>query len=104
MRTTIKNQIESLKKLVTRTGLIFCDNQVMYSLIEDILIKLEQIEDLIELENELHFTEVAEAVKEVYNTDTNLTHIQINLQVRKIESEKKEAIINGKLYLDDYNN
>lgn len=104
MRTTIKNQIESLKKLATKTGLIFCDNQVMYSLIEDILIKLEQIEDLIELENELHFTEVAEAVKEVYNTDTNLTHIQINLQVRKIESEKKEAIINGKLYLNDYNN
>lgn len=104
MRTTIKNQIESLKKSATRTGLIFCDNQVMYSLIEDILIKLEQIEDLIELENELNFTEVAEAVKEVYNTDTNLTHIQINLQVRKIESEKKEAIINGKLYLDDYNN
>ena len=67
-------------------------------------LEIRWIEDLIELENELHFTEVAEAVKEVYNTDNNLTHIQINLQVRKIESEKKEAIINGKLYLDDYNN
>ena len=99
MRTTIKNQIESLKKSATRTGLIFCDNQVMYSLIKDILIKLEQIEYLIELENELHFTEVAEAVKEVYNTDTNLTHITVKLQVRPVEEEKKECIINGNLYL-----
>lgn len=99
MRTTIKNQIESLKKSATRTGLIFCDNQVMYSLIEDILIKLEQIEELIELENELHFTEVAEAVKEVYNTDDNLTHITVKLQVRPVELEEKECIINGKLYL-----
>lgn len=99
MRTTIKNQIESLKKSATRTGLIFCDNQVMYSLIEDILIKLEQIEDLIELENELHFTEVAEAVKEEYERDTELTHINVKFQVRNIESEKKEAIINAKLYI-----
>ena len=99
MRTTIKNQIESLKKSATRTGLIFCDNQVMYSLIKDMLIKLEQIEDLIELENELHFTEVAEAVKEVYNTDDNLTHITVKLQVRPVELEEKECIINGKLYL-----
>ena len=99
MQTTIKNQIESLKKSATRTGLIFCDNQVMYSLVKEMLIKLEQIEDLIDLENELHFTEVAEAVKEVYNTDDNLTHITVKLQVRPVEVEEKECIINGKLYL-----
>lgn len=99
MRTTIKNQIQELKSSASRTGLIFCDNKVMFSLVQEMLIKLEQIEDLLELENEIHFTEIAEAVKEIYNQDTNLTHINIKLQVRPIESEKKEAIINGKLYM-----
>jgi hypothetical protein len=99
MKTTIKNQIQELKNTASRTGLIFCDNKVMFSFVQDVLLKLEQIEDLIELENELHFTDVAEAVKEIYNQDTNITHINIKLQVRPIESEKKEAIINGKLYM-----
>ena len=99
MKTTIKNQIQELKNTASRTGLIFCDNKVMFSLIQEMLLKLEQIEDLIELENELHFTEVANAVKEMYNRDTNLTHICINFQVRKVENEKKFGVIDAKLYL-----
>ena len=99
MITTIKTQIEELKKSASRTGLIFCDNQVMFSLVQEMLLKLEQIEDLIELENELHFTEVAEAVKEMYKKDKNLTHIYVNFQVRPIEVEKKFGVIDAKLYL-----
>jgi hypothetical protein len=66
---------------------------------QQFILKLEQIEGLIELDNEVHLTEVAEAVKEVYNQDTNLTHINIKLQVRPVEVEVKECLINGKLYL-----
>lgn len=99
MRTTIKKQIQDLKKSATRTGLIFCDNQVMYSLIKDMLLKLEQIEDLIELENELHFTDVADAVKNMYKKDENLTHIYVAFQVRPVEVEKKFGVIDAKLYL-----
>ena len=99
MRTTIKTQIQELKSSALRTGLIFCDNKVMFSLVQEMIIKLEQIEDLIELENEIHLTEVAEAVKHYYTTDTNLTHINVNFQVRPIQSEKKECIINAKIYL-----
>ena len=99
MKTTIKNQIEELKKSASRTGLIFCDNKVMFSLIQEMLLKLEQIEGLIELENELHFTDVAEAVREEFERDSELTHINVKFQVRKIQSEKKECIINAKLYL-----
>ena len=95
----IKNQIQELKKSATRTGLIFCDNPVMFSLVQEMLLKLVQIEDLIELENELHFTEVAEAVKEMYNKDTNLTHICVNFQVRPVEVEKKYGVIDAKLYI-----
>lgn len=99
MKTTIKNQIEELKKSASRTGLIFCDNKVMFSLIQEMLLKLEQIEDLIELENELHFTDVADAVKNMYKQDENLTHIYVNFQVRPIEIEKKFGVIDAKLYL-----
>jgi hypothetical protein len=95
----IKNNIEELKSSATKTGLLFCDNPAVFNLMQQFILKLEQIEGLIELDNEVHLTEVAEAVKEVYNQDTNLTHINIKLQVRPIESEKKEAIINGKLYI-----
>jgi hypothetical protein len=95
----IKNNIEELKSSATKTGLLFCDNPAVFNLMQQFILKLEQIEGLIELENEIHFTEIAEAVKEIYDQDTNLTHINIKLQVRPIESEKKEAIINGKLYM-----
>jgi hypothetical protein len=95
----IKNNIEELKSSAIKTGLLFCDNPAVFNLMQQFILKLEQIEGLIELDNEIHLTEVAEAVKEVYNQDTNLTHINIKLQVRAIESEKKEAIINGKLYI-----
>ena len=99
MKTTIKNQIQELKTSASRTGLIFCDNKVMFSLVQEMLLKLEQIEDLIELENELHFTEVAESVKEMYNKDDNLTHIYVSFQVRPVEVEKKFGVIDAKLYL-----
>ena len=95
----IKNHIEQLKTSATRTGLIFSDNPVMYNLVQEMLLKLEQIEGLIELDNELHFTELADAVREMYNKDENLTNIEINLQVRPIDIEKKVGVINGKLYL-----
>lgn len=95
----IKNHIEQLKTSATRTGLIFSDNPVMYNLVQEMLLKLEQIEGLIELDNELHFTEVAEAVREEFERDSELTHINVKFQVRKIQSEKKECIINAKLYL-----
>lgn len=95
----IKNHIEHLKTWFTRTGLIFSDNPVMYNLVQEMLLKLEQIEGLIELDNELHFTEVAEAVRKEFERDTELTHINVKFQVRKIQSEKKECIINAKLYL-----
>lgn len=95
----IKNNIEELKSSTTKTGLLFCDNPAIFSLMQQFTLKLEQIENLIELENELHFTDVADAVKQMYNRDTNLTHIYINFQVRKQENEKKVGVIDAKLYL-----
>ena len=99
MKEQLKYNIEELKKTATRTSLLYSDDRVMFSFLKDLYFKLETIENIIELENELHLTEVGEAIKEIYNKDTELTHIEINLQVRPIESEKKKSIINGKLYL-----
>jgi hypothetical protein len=95
----IKNNIEELKSSATKTGLLFCDNPAVFNLMQQFILKLEQIEGLIELDNEVHLTEVAEAVKEYYQTDTELTHIKVNFQVRPIQSEKKVCIINAKIYL-----
>lgn len=99
MKTTILNHIKELQNTASKTGLIYSDNKVMFSYFKDLLLKLEQIEQLLELENELHLTEVANTIKEFYQTDTELTHINFKFQVRPIQSEKKECIINAKLYL-----
>ena len=99
MKEQLKYNIDELKKTATRTSLLYSDDRVMFSFLKDLYFKLETIENIIDLENELHLTEVGEAIKEIYNKDTELTHIEINLQVRPIESEKKKSIINGKLYL-----
>lgn len=94
----IKNQLEELKKSAIRTGLVFCDNPVMYNFTQEMLLKLEQIEGIIELENETHLTEVAEAVKAMYLKDDNLTHIYVNFQVRPQVNEKKVGVIDAKMY------
>ena len=95
----IKNNIQDLKKSAIKTALLFCDNPAVFNLMHNFVSKLGQIEDLIELENEEHLTEVAEVIKAMYNKDTELTHININFQVRAIQSEKKECIINAKYYI-----
>lgn len=95
----IKNNIEELKSSTTKTGLLFCDNPAIFSLMQQFTLKLEQIEKLIELENELHFTDVANAVKNMYKKDENLTHVYVNFQVRPVEVEKKFGVIDAKLYL-----
>lgn len=95
----IKNNIEELKSSTTKTGLLFCDNPAIFSLMQQFILKLEQIEKLIELDNEENFTEVANAVREMYNRDTNLTHIYVNFQVRPVNNDKKFGVIDAKLYL-----
>lgn len=95
----IKNNIEELKSSTIKTSLLFCDNAAIYSLMQQFTLKLEQIEKLIELDNEENFTEVANAVKEMYNIDKNLTHIYVRFQVRKQDNEKKVGVIDAKLYL-----
>lgn len=95
----IKNNIEELKSSTIKTSLLFCDNAAIYSLMQQFTLKLEQIEKLIELDNEENFTEVANAVKNMYKQDENLTHIYVNFQVRPIEVEKKFGVIDAKLYL-----
>lgn len=95
----IKNNIADLKLSATRTSVLFCDNSSILSLMKYFILKLEQIEDLIQLDNETHLTEVAEAIHTMYKKDTELTHINIKFQVRAIQSEKKECIINAKYYI-----
>lgn len=95
----IKNNIEELKLSTIKTSLLFCDNPAIYSLMQHYILKIEQIEGLLELDNEENFTEVANAVRQMYNTDKNLTHIYVNFQVRKQDNEKKVGVIDCKLYL-----
>jgi len=75
MKEQLKFNIEELKKIAIRTSLLYSDDRVMFSFLKEIYFKLETIENTLELENELHFTEIAEAVKEMYDKDTELTHI-----------------------------
>jgi hypothetical protein len=42
---------------------------------------------------------VADAVKNMYKKDENLTHVYVNFQVRPVEVEKKFGVIDAKLYL-----
>jgi hypothetical protein len=95
----IKNNIEELKYSTNKTSLLFCDNPAVYSLMQQFIIKLEQIEKLIDLDSNENLTEVATAVRQIYEFDTNVTHIVVKLQVRPVEVEVKECLINGKLYL-----
>lgn len=47
------------------------------------------------------FAEIYSHIIELYKKDTELTHIELNFNIKPVQSEKKTAIINIKTFLDE---
>ena len=96
METTIKNHLEDLHTSATRMLVLNSDNKMLISYFKDLNEKLLYLKQLIDYETKYNWIEIENIIKALKDKDSELTNISINIQLKEITTEKKEAKISLK--------
>ena len=94
---TIKNHLQELQVSTARMLVYNSDNAELLSYFKDVTFKLEMIEQLLNIDSLLDWTAIEGAYKSILNLDSELTNVEINLEL-KPAIEKKVGKITAKLY------
>jgi hypothetical protein len=97
MTTTIKTHLEELQTSAARMLVLNSDNKMLISYFKDLNEKLIYLQQLINLETKYDWSNLDTIIQETQFQDKELTHINMNFQLREITTEKKEAFINLKI-------
>ena len=93
MQITIKNHIEQLQTSAARMLVLNSDNAMLISYFKDLTEKLVYLKELVNMETKYNWTEIENLMQKLKEIDTDLTHINIEIQVDKVITEKKPAFI-----------
>jgi len=97
MQTTIKTHLEELQTSAARMLVLNSDNKMLISYFKDLNEKLIYLQQLVNLETKYDWSNLDTIIQETQYQDKELTHINMNFQLREITTEKKEAFINLKI-------
>jgi hypothetical protein len=97
MQTTIKTHLEELQTSAARMLVLNSDNKMLISYFKDLNEKLIYLQQLVNLETKYNWSNLDTIIQETQYQDKELTHINMNFQLREITTEKKEAFINLKI-------
>jgi len=97
MTTTIKTHLEELQTSAARMLVLNSDNKMLISYFKDLNEKLIYLQQLVNLETKYDWSNLDTIIQETQFQDKELTHINMNFQLREITTEKKEAFINLKI-------
>jgi len=98
MKTTIKNHLEELQVSTERMLLYHSDNKMLISFLKDLNEKLVYLQKLTDTEQRYNLTSVSDYIEELTKIDSELTHIDISIQLKENYLEKKVAKVNAKLF------
>ena len=93
MQTTINNILEELHTSATRMLVLNSDNAMLISYFKDLNENIVYLKELIKLETKFNWTATENLMQKLKEIDTDLTHINIEVQVDKVITEKKPAYI-----------
>jgi hypothetical protein len=93
METTIKNHIEDLHTSATRMLVLNSDNKMLISFFKDLTEKLLYLKQLVDMETKYNWIEIENLMFKLKEIDTELTHINIEVQIAEVKTEKKSAYI-----------
>lgn len=96
MQTTINNILEELHTSATRMLVLNSDNAMLISYFKDLNEKLLYLKQLIDYDSKYNWIEVENIIQALKDKDSELTNISINIQLKEITTEKKEAKISLK--------
>ena len=93
MKTTIKTHLNELQTSAARMLLLNSDNKMLISYFKDLNEKLLYLQQLVEMESKYDWLEIETLIKNLKKVDTELTHVNIEVQIAEIITEKKSAYI-----------
>jgi hypothetical protein len=93
MQTTIKNHINDLHTSATRMLVLNSDNKMLISYFKDLNEKFLYLKQLIDMDSKYNWIEIENLMLKLKEIDTELTHINIEIQIAEITTEKKSAYI-----------
>jgi primosomal protein N'' len=93
MQTTIKTHLNELQTSATRMLVLNSDNKMLISYFKDLNEKLLYLQQLVEMDCKYDWLEIETLIKNLKQVDTELTHVNIEVQIAEVKTEKKSAYI-----------
>jgi hypothetical protein len=93
MQTTIKTHLEELHTSATRMLVLNSDNAMLISYFKDLTEKLLYLKQLVDMDSKYNWIEIENLMLKLKEIDTELTHINIEVQIAEVTTEKKSAYI-----------
>ena len=93
MQTTIKTHLEELHTSATRMLVLNSDNKMLISYFKDLTDKLLYLQQLVEMDSKYDWIEIENLIVKLKEVDTELTHVNIEVQIAEVKTEKKTAYI-----------
>ena len=93
MQTTIKTHLEELHTSAARMLVLNSDNKMLISFFKDLTEKLIYLQQLVEMDSKYDWIEIENLIVKLKEVDTELTHINIEVQIAEVTTEKKSAYI-----------
>ena len=93
MQTTIKTHLKELQTSAARMLVLNSDNKMLISYFKDLNEKLLYLQQLVEMDCKYDWLEIENLIKNLKQVDTELTHVNIEVQIAEVKTEKKTAYI-----------
>lgn len=93
MQTTIKTHLNELQTSASRMLVLNSDNKMLISYFKDLTEKLIYLQQLVEMDSKYDWIEIENLIVKLKEVDTELTHINIEVQIAEVTTEKKLAYI-----------
>jgi len=93
METTIKTHLKELHTSATRMLVLNSDNKMLISYFKDLTEKLIYLQQLVEMDSKYDWIEIENLIVKLKEVDTELTHVNIEVQIAEVKTEKKSAYI-----------
>ena len=93
MQTTIKTHLEELQTSATRMLVLNSDNKMLISYFKDLTEKLLYLKQLVDMDSKYNWIEIENLMLKLKEIDTELTHINIEVKIAEVTTEKKSAYI-----------
>lgn len=93
MQTTINNILEELHTSATRMLVLNSDNAMLINYFKKLNENIVYLKELVKLETKYNWIEIENLMQKLKEIDKDLTHINIEVQVNEVITEKKTAYI-----------